>query len=93
MRFQYPCQSVNTQFIVVTTKYRLTLNKKIIYKLLIFVFYRFIAERGDGGQLLHVDKIDEFFKLKPMPIFQDASRPARTTPVERPLQIPSNTPW
>jgi hypothetical protein len=28
---------------------------------------RFIAERGHGGQLLHVEKIDSAFNLKPMP--------------------------
>lgn len=53
---------------------------------------RFIAERGEGGQLLHVENIDDFFKLKPLPITMESSKPARTVQVERPLPIPSNTP-
>ena len=29
--------------------------------------YRFIAERGGSGQLTHIDKIDQAYKLAPLP--------------------------
>ena len=68
------------------------LNCKFIIKLFVFFFYRFIAERGEGGQLLHVEKIDDFFKLKPLPVIMESSRPVGVVAIQRPLAIPSNTP-
>ncbi|WAR22045.1 TEP1-like protein, partial [Mya arenaria] len=53
---------------------------------------RFIAERGDGGQLRHVEKIDEAFNLKPLPTPPgEKLAPPRVDP-ETPLQMVSYTP-
>lgn len=43
------------------------LNIDISFTLTFALFsFRFIAERGEGGQLIHVEKIDEAFHLKPL---------------------------
>ncbi|KAL5022413.1 hypothetical protein ScPMuIL_001568 [Solemya velum] len=55
---------------------------------------RFIAERGDGGQLTHVENIDLAFELKsisPVPLEQ-IKRPKLDLVIERPLSILSQTP-
>jgi len=55
-------------------------------------FCRFIAERGDGGQLRHVENIDQAFNLKPMPV-TPADKPAPPTlNIQAPLQMVSFTP-
>lgn len=54
--------------------------------------FRFIAERGEGGQLRHIEKIDEAFNLKALPSAPgDKPAPPKLT-VEKPLQITSQTP-
>ncbi|KAJ8317249.1 hypothetical protein KUTeg_005153 [Tegillarca granosa] len=55
---------------------------------------RFIAERGDGGQLMHVEKIDELFNLKSLPTLavERIEKPKSKPSPETPLPIVSNTP-
>ncbi|XP_033757244.1 LOW QUALITY PROTEIN: telomerase protein component 1-like [Pecten maximus] len=54
---------------------------------------RFIAERGEGGQLRHVEKIDEAFDLRPMPATSSdrGNKPKLERPA-KPLPIVSNSP-
>lgn len=56
-------------------------------------FYRFIAERGEGGQLIHVEKIDDAYHLKPLT--GAATENVRSVPSsdpERPLSLLSGKP-
>ena len=63
---------------------------------------RFIAERGDGGQLLHVERIDDAYSLAPLPPGllqqqQQAGAGGKTTSrdvaaVDRPLPLASFVP-
>ena len=59
---------------------------------------RFIAERGDGGQLLHVDKIDEAYKLTALPqgLLNSMNNTKKTAPkkavIARPLAVTSFVP-
>lgn len=55
--------------------------------------FRFIAERGEGGQLIHVEKIDEAFKLKALAggAADSVIKVASSTP-ERPLPLLSGKP-
>lgn len=55
--------------------------------------YRFIAERGEGGQLIHVEKIDDAYHLKPLT--GAATENVRSVPSsdpERPLSLLSGKP-
>ncbi|XP_021378535.1 telomerase protein component 1-like [Mizuhopecten yessoensis] len=54
---------------------------------------RFIAERGEGGQLRHVEKIDEAFDLRPMPTTSAdrGNKPKLVNPA-KPLAVVSNSP-
>ena len=55
---------------------------------------RFVAERGSAGQLVHVEKIDEAYNLKPMPGLAP-DRPAAKINApnpERPLPVPALKP-
>jgi len=58
------------------------------------VIRRFIAERGESGQLVHVEKIDEAYKLKSLP--QSSSvlqvRKATTFGPEALLSMASSSP-
>ena len=58
----------------------------------IYFIDRFIAERGEGGQLMHVEKIDEAFKLKALATsaLEKVPKPAINT--DRALAILSSTP-
>ncbi|KAK3095524.1 hypothetical protein FSP39_015646 [Pinctada imbricata] len=53
---------------------------------------RFIAERGEGGQLMHVEKIDEAFNLKSLatPALEKVPKPAISP--EKSLPVVSNAP-
>ncbi|KAK3603040.1 hypothetical protein CHS0354_037788 [Potamilus streckersoni] len=55
---------------------------------------RFIAERGDSGQLTHVEKIDEAFDLKPLPptVQERLLKPAPKVKPPTPLPIFINKP-
>ncbi|XP_053406458.1 telomerase protein component 1-like [Mercenaria mercenaria] len=53
---------------------------------------RFIAERGEGGQLRHIEKIDEAFNLKPLPSAPGEKPAPPKLDIEKPLQIASQTP-
>ena len=57
-----------------------------------FFYHRFIAERGDGGQLRHVENIDEAFHLKPMPPVMGEKKSVQTLDIARPLPVTNNTP-
>lgn len=55
---------------------------------------RFVAERGSGGQLIHVENIDKIFGLKEStPLFLESVK--KEVPVgspEKPLPVSSLTP-
>ena len=58
------------------------------------LYFRFIAERGDGGQLMYIDKIDEAYNLKPMPnVALTMSKKSVFTPApEKPINIVAKAP-
>ena len=56
---------------------------------------RFVAERGDSGQLLHVEKIDAAYNLQAMPTGLQKlpiARKKKTARVERPLRMANFVP-
>lgn len=53
---------------------------------------RFIAERGDGGQLRHVENIDEAFKLKPLPPVVGEKKPTQKLEIARLMPVTTQTP-
>lgn len=55
--------------------------------------FRFIAERGEGGQLIHVEKIDEAFHLKPLAgAGTENVKSVPSSDPERPLSLLSGKP-
>ena len=53
---------------------------------------RFIAERGDGGQLRHVENIDGAFNLKPLPVVVGEKKPTQKLDIGRLLPVTAQTP-
>ena len=58
------------------------------------LYLRFIAERGDGGQLTYIDKVDEAYNLKPMPnVGLTMNKKSVFTPApEKPISIVAKAP-
>lgn len=55
--------------------------------------FRFIAERGEGGQLIHVEKIDDAYNLKPLAgATTENVRFVPSSDPERPLSLLSGKP-
>lgn len=54
--------------------------------------HRFIAERGGGGQLRHVENIDEAFNLNPMPAVMGEKKLIQKPDIARPLPLTAQTP-
>ena len=63
-------------------------------KRLLSLMVRFVAERGEGAQLTHVENIHRSYELKPLPRLAATAGPkklSRPSP-EQPLPLMSTTP-
>ena len=55
--------------------------------------FRFIAERGDSSQLMHVENIDQAFDLKPLPpVALDSDEKMELMQLEPPLPLKAYKP-
>ena len=69
------------------------MSRNLGTRILLFIFVgRFIAERGDGGQLRHVENIDGAFNLKPLPVVVGEKKPTQKLDIGRLLPVTAQTP-
>lgn len=86
------CSIFTTFFISISLLKHWNIDISFTLNFALFSF-RFIAERGEGGQLIHVEKIDEAFHLKPLAgAGTENVKSVPSSDPERPLSLLSGKP-